>query len=453
VNTSNDYASLSSAQTISEYDKIVLSNYYEGLSIFETEPFVSKLDIYYETSTSGLVNDLLEEIVTDPNDLPTGLTIKQDTGYDFGTGQAAVPTSHPQYGTIAYLYEDTEADDYIGDLDATKSVNAATKDLSFSIQKATRVGDRANITNDLSIEEVSGVYKVKVVGTFVYRGNSNDDIELLVEVNDNVSGGVAFLSVTIQVTNSKPTISSLPASIDIQKDAGENSNVIVSNNNFTNGGLVTGGSFNKYSDVDIDISFPGINLRDLITGDLINFEDYFEKIDTSVDGVYEIKTTSLWTVPNAARFFNQSDADRTMTITATDSGGLTKTTSTIINEDTIVVKQGAIREFSFEVSDDDDINIQNATSARLDNDWYYVWATTGTSSDEPASEVTWDGKPFYLEAFVGNNMYISSDLSRKLGSGKYLLYNESLGVRTRTDIIEVNSDGKVTSILANDLQV
>jgi len=453
VNTSNDYASLSSAQTISEYDKIVLSNYYEGLSIFETEPFVSKLDIYYETSTSGLVSDLLEEIVTNSEDSPTGLTIKQDTGYDFGTGQPAVSTSHQQYGSIAYLYENTEADDYIGDLDATQSQTSidagATKDLSFSIQKATRVGDQANITNSLAIEEVSGVHKVKVVGAFVYRGNNNDDIELLVEVNDNNSGGVAFLSVTIQVTNSKPTISSLPASIDIQKDAGSDSDVVVSSNNFTNGGLVTGGAFNKYSDVDIDHSFPGTNLRDLITGQLINFENYFVTNKTSVEGVYEVKTKSEWNILNATRFFEQSAADRTMTITATDSGGLTTTTSTVINEDDIVTVRGLVYEYAFsDVTEDNALT--TATDQSGDRAVYYAWATTGTGLDpvNPYDDGHFLQNSGYLQLSAGNKLFSKSDLSSTLSAGKYLTIREivQFGSRYEVDVIQVSASG-VVSIL------
>jgi len=427
-------------------DKVILSNYYEGLSIFETEPFVSKLDVYYETSTSGLVSDLLEEIVTDPNDSPTGLTIKQDTGYDFGTGQAAVSTSHPQYGSIAYLYENTEADDYIGDLDATKSVNAATKDLSFSIQKATRVGDQANITNSLAIEEVSGVYKVKVVGAFVYRGNNNDDIQLLVEVNDNVSGGVAFLSVTIQVTNSKPTISSLPASIDIQKDAGVDSDVIVSNNNFTNGGLVTGGFFNKYSDVDIDLSFPGTTLIDLITGQTINFEDYFVAEKTSVEGVYEVKTTGEWDVINATRFFEQSDADRTMTITATDSGGAVTSASTIIDEDDIIIVRGRVYEYTFS-----EVTKDNAESIILSSNTtsYLAWATTGTGSDpiNPFSGLENYEEQGYLELSTGNKLYTKSDLSSFANAGKYITIKDfTTGAFNNytVDVVEVSESGVVS---------
>lgn len=448
VNTTDDYAALSSTQTIDEYDKVVLSNYYEGLSVFETEPFISKLDIYYETSTSGLVKDLTEEIITDVDDLPTGLTIKQDTGYDFGTGQPAVPTSHPQYGTIAYLYENTEADDYIADLDATKSANSGTKDLTFSIQKATRLGDNANITNDLTVQEVSGVSKVKVVGTFVYRGNAFDDIELLVEVNDNISGGTAFLTVTIQVANSKPTLDSLPASIEIQKDAGGNSNVIVSNNNFTNGGLVTGGAFNKYSDVDIDRSFPGTTLTDLITGETIDFEDYFVANKTSVEGVYEVKTTGEWDVINATRFFEQSAADRTMTITATDSGGLATSVSTVINEDDIVTVRGKIFEYTFS-----DITEDNAwttvTSPGGGIGGYYAWATTGTGLD-PVNP--YDGhfleNEGYIQLSTGNKLFSKSDLSSTLSAGKYLTIREivEFNSRWKVDVIQVSASG-VVSIL------
>jgi len=450
TNTTDDYASLSSTQAIDEYDKVVLSNYYEGLSVFETEPFVSKLDIYYETSTGGLVKDLLEEIVTNPDNSPTGLTIKQDTGYDFGAGQAPVSTSHDQYGSIAYLYENTEADDYIGNLDATQSQTSidagATKDLSFSVQKATRVGDQANITNSLAIEEVSGVYKVKVVGAFVYRGNNNDDIELLVEVNDNNSGGVAFLSVTIQVTNSKPTISSLPASIEIQKDAGGNSNVIVSNNNFTNGGLATGGAFNKYSDVDIDHSFPGTTLTDLITGQTINFEDYFVAEKTSVEGVYEVKTTGEWDVTNATRFFEQSTADRTMTIIATDSGGAATSVSTIIDEDNIIVVRGRVYEYTFS-----EVTKDNAESIILSSNTtsYLAWATTGTGSDpiNPFSGLDNYEDQGYLELSTGNKLYTKSDLSSLASAGKYITVKDfTTGAFSNytVDVVEVSASGVVS---------
>jgi hypothetical protein len=55
----------------------------------------------------------------------------------------------------------------------------------------------------------------------------------------------------------------------------KDSNVIVSNNNFTNGGLVTGGSFNKYSDVDITTLFLTTGILDA-NGEEIDFAKYFK---------------------------------------------------------------------------------------------------------------------------------------------------------------------------------
>ena len=413
---------LSSDQTFVRGDKLVLSRYYEGLSVFETEPFVSKLDVYYETSTSGLVKDLTEEIVTDPNDLPTGLTIKQDT-YSFGTGQDPLGVSDDGYGDIAYLYENTTASTYIADLDATEAAaNSGTKNLSFSLQKATRLGDNANITNDLAIQEVSGVNKVKVVGTFVYRGNKFDDIDLLVAVTDNTSGGTAYLSVTVEVANSKPTIDTLPTSISVQVDAGDDSSVISSNNNITNGGLVTGGSFNKYSGLNIDHTFSDPFNQEI---DLL-----FKSFQTSEEGKYELKTTSNWTTTAAAEFFKRSAVDRSLAVTVTDSGGLSKLVTTRIDEDPIVKVEGRVYEYEYStntesnaiasVTDEGKIAI-GAVSSKQGID---VWVTPGTGADPTRPTNMYQSvinqyKP--VDVHTNNKVFIKQDLSIGLPEGKYVI--------------------------------
>jgi len=101
--TNPPQVALSSRQTVKIGDKLVFSRYREGLSVFETEPSKSNIDIYYETSTSGLVADLAREILVDPTKLATDLTIKQDTYTNF-LGQAPLGTTDDGYGSIAYLY-------------------------------------------------------------------------------------------------------------------------------------------------------------------------------------------------------------------------------------------------------------------------------------------------------------------------------------------------------------
>ncbi len=57
----------------------------KDLCVFETEPFESSIEIYYETSTSGLISDLNNSIVTSPGDYatkaPVGISNMVATGW------------------------------------------------------------------------------------------------------------------------------------------------------------------------------------------------------------------------------------------------------------------------------------------------------------------------------------------------------------------------------------
>ncbi len=57
----------------------------KDLCVFETEPFKSSIEIYYETSTSGLISDLNNSIVTSPGDYatkaPVGISSMVSTGW------------------------------------------------------------------------------------------------------------------------------------------------------------------------------------------------------------------------------------------------------------------------------------------------------------------------------------------------------------------------------------
>ena len=136
-----------------------------------------------------------------------------------------------------------------------------------------------------------------------------------------------------------------------------------------------------------------------------------------------------------------------MTITATDSGGLTSTASTIITEDLIVVKSGFIREYSFS-----EVNIENVQSTITSKTAYAIWATTGTGTNDPRSKLV-NNQPYVLKVYPGNNIYTIQDLSTTLGQGKYVIHSDfTIEFNTKKvynyfDVIEVNSDGKTTSIL------
>jgi hypothetical protein len=441
--SSQQAITLSSPQTVIDADKLVFSKYYEGLSVFETEPFFSNIDIYYETSTSGLVADLVKEIVVDQADLPTGLTIKQDT-YSFGAGQDPLGTSGPQYGSRAFLYENTPSGTNIGDLDATEPANATTKNLSFSLRKATVKGTNENVTNKFTIALVSSTYKVQTNGDFVFTG-SNDTISLLIAITDEsvLNGQTAYLEVQVEVKNSVPTITSLPSSLDVRVDAGDNAKVISSSNNYTNGGTLASGFFNKYSDVDITHSFTDPSLNNL-------FKIVTEGLE---DGKYELRTTGDWDIESAQNFFARSglDGSRTVTITATDSGGLSATTSTRIDEDDIVVVNGLIYKYEYQGQSFNEYSLDNVQLA-LKNDQIEIWATAGSSGVDPVHNDYNDVGA--VQVFVNNKIFTHPALTSTLSAGEYVFVTsytlgQYSGVTQTVDIVEISSTGTVASIEAS----
>jgi len=439
---------ISSPQVVTAADKLVFSKYYEGLSVFETEPFFSNIDIYYETSTSGLVADLVKEIVVAQSDLPTGLTIKQDT-YSFGAGQEPLGTSGPQYGSRAFLYENIVSGTNIGDLDATKPASRSTKNLSFSLRKATVKGTNENVTNKFIIVLESSTYKVQTSGDFVFTG-SNDTISLLIAITDeSVSDGqTAYLEVQVEVKNSVPTITSLPSSVSVRIDVGDNAKVISASNDYTNGGALASGFFNKYSDVVITHSFTDNSLNNL-------FKIVTEGLE---DGKYELRTTGEWDIESAQNFFARSglDGSRTITITATDSGGLSATTSTRIDEDSLGLASGWLWEqtnppaagASQQVIADSIYSLVGGTPSN--GTWYYATQGVGSEAPEEQTEAyqrTWD--PGW-KLYVGNKLYTNKNLSSFIPSGTYVglyaYYWGPDGSPAIAQTITVNSSGEITSI-------
>ena len=427
------------------------------------------------------MSDLVEELKVDPDNLPTGLTIKQDQ-YDFGTGQSPVPsTTGNVYGKVAYVYENIytpstpgDAGDfpYIADLDATKAANSGSKDLEFDTYRATNAsGD--NLTNDFAIEEVSGTYKLKAVGTFVYHGKEEkDSISLKIKVKDNIQTPPteAILSVQLVVKNSKPTISTPVSpvhSVSILANAGDNSDVLVSDNEITNGGLKATGGFNKFSDLKVTHTFSD-PFNTATRGR--NVDAFFKIVPDNPQstGKFEVKTTSNWTAENADWFFARTSSDRTMQITVEDSGGLKQLVSVRIDEEQLTVIPGKVWEYVYDTNTQ--ANAEFAITASADGKIAVgavesepgidVWITQGTGSlpsrpnNVPADYITQYGP---VNVHDDNKVYIKQDLSKLLSSKKYVII-ESIGTKSSKtagfgfvvestvgiSIINVDSNGEIT---------
>jgi len=408
---SQEAIDLSSPQSVDDADKLVFSKYYEGLSVFETEPFVSKLDIYYETSTNGLVSDLMDEILLGIGDLPDDIDITQpDT-----LNPLQISTKE------AGFYESATSGTVIGTLSADNN-GSGDGNFVFALDKVTRVSDGTDHTSKFSIALESGSYKLKTAGTFAFRNDLNDVYDVRVSVTD--SGGTNHETIQAIVYNAAPNITAPSSPIQITKYGGENSKVIYTNNSVDNGSEKTSGLFNKYKNVPITFTF----------GDT-SFNQYF-KLGNIVDGSYELLTTSLWDVANAETFFAGSDADRTVTLTATDEYGLTDTATVRIDENTVTIKEGLLVKTTGETTD----NLCDALYPRESAESAIYYATIGTASTAPSTKefqsATW------LILNVDNVVYLDGSLQNTIPEGKYFSFIENNKVR----VVDIGSDGIVDSI-------
>ena len=150
-----------------------------GLSIFETEPFKSGLDIYYETSLSGLVEALNLEIGGATGG-PTGLTI---TSSSFSEGDVA--------NTI------------IGALGATNSTGSNLTNISFTINSVYAQSDlNTNLANNFDIN--SGNLRVK--NPVFYYGSNGESYNFSITAVD-ANGEDHTDNLVITLTNAAPTFS------------------------------------------------------------------------------------------------------------------------------------------------------------------------------------------------------------------------------------------------------
>jgi hypothetical protein len=300
---------------------------YKGLSVFETKPFESILDIYYETSTSGLISDLNESLL------------------DAGQGPYDIKyTSNSNTVDILESYADNAL---IGTITATGyGANAIT---NFEIIKVYYGGNPFNdVTNRCLITLTTGspIYgQLRVDGNrFVHTNSStNDKYTVIVKVTQN-DGISSIGTLYFNVNNSNPILSEVDTTTSVSRAS--TSGVIVidqSGDNwtgrFTNGSTMIGtindannNPFDKFSGCKFTHSIPTPTVTgNGLTEPWSTYDDMFTIVqDTS--GRFVIKTTPIFS-NKIWHFFQETEANRTMTITVTDNNGngLSDTVDVIIN--------------------------------------------------------------------------------------------------------------------------
>jgi len=320
-----------------------------ALNVFETEPFKSKIDVYYETSTAGLVTDLNWSLQLVP-----GLSAPEESSIEFQgtpnvliksfaedktTGSLGTIVASPAPGTVGHTlkYELLNLWSYKADLSKTDFKNR----VSLSSAGALTI-------NDSAISAGAG---------FAYRNSDYDKYDLVVKVSE-YSGkdytGSTTRTLRLQVENRDPSIQLYNSSGSLASSSREASvnfyerfNVKL-DNGFKNSGLASNGgtdSVEKYHGLTYAITFPNIANTQLRTWAERSF-----KVDQRSGGKINILTTWVWEINDnwsqeplnigtpqgqtKQTFFDLLSAERTMTITVSDNDGTPRTdTATLqVNE-------------------------------------------------------------------------------------------------------------------------
>jgi hypothetical protein len=357
----------------------------EGLMVFETKPFESKIDIFYESGTCGLVQDLDDQLEATSNAAnPDNIQISPSNG-EFAESTAIG-------GTVVTV----SADD-----------NTGSSNLSFAIQSAS-TGNGQDVTSKFNINSTSGV--VTLAGGFRRTDTTADTITLNVAVSDP-DAGTAYSAKTLTVTNSAPT-STGPSSVNIPNNAGNAYTVAT----FT---IKNGTTITSEDHIGLSVSHAVGNT---------NFNNYF---NTSISGnTLTVKTTSQWTVSNANTFFGNSSANRTITITIDDglNANNTATDTVIVNQQTTSVSG------TLHISDNTAVcDFCGATQGT-----FYAVASSGTTPTVVNGE---------LRVHTGNQIYTNVGLTNNASAGDYFYENDSAQYPDEGYYcVTVNSSGQVTAV-------
>jgi len=199
------------------------------LVVLETKPVSSMLDIYFETSTSGLISDLNESILASTGALPSQISITSTTF-----------TEANQSGTI------------IGVLSSNDSSGNQLSGESYILVSVFDFGGN----NRTSEFQINGS-QLKTTTTFTHQNRPTDDFLATIQVTDN-AGNTFNENIQLELLNIGPTIFSGGGSMNIgvnTEDGTEIRTIVATNgsvNSLTNTqglsyAITLGNSENKFS--------------------------------------------------------------------------------------------------------------------------------------------------------------------------------------------------------------
>lgn len=180
-----------------------------NLAVFETEPFKSKLDLFFETSSCGLISDLNAKINAPGSASPNSLVIRNlaDTAVDDDFPESTVDDS------FIFILKVYDADN--------NELTVSSDNLSISVQSVQRLYNSVNIgsVNDFSAENDNGVIKLKLVNAQQYLNSPANAFELVLRAT--TSGGANNFTKTIYITNNDVDLGFISPNTCVGYTAGE----------------------------------------------------------------------------------------------------------------------------------------------------------------------------------------------------------------------------------------
>ena len=174
---------------------------WQDLGVFETEPTKSVLDIYYETSSSGLISDLNVEVGTDGP-----FSLRDASGNDSATGSLQfILSENDDINSPATLY--FEAFDSSG---SSCADNGNTMSIVSVVDGSTPVNDR---TSDFSIEQHPTnlrLFRIESNALFMFGENANtlESYTFVIRVTANTITNDITLN-NCRLVNDPPVVSDI----------------------------------------------------------------------------------------------------------------------------------------------------------------------------------------------------------------------------------------------------
>ena len=245
------------------------------LAVYETEPDVSAIDIFWESASSGLISDLNYDVLT---------------GFDGAVG----------FENFTFTFNETNL---VGDtlnsqwFDAVNNVGSA---IAADIQSYTVTSGRGNVTGDFIFEKETNPaspnfnkFRILLNSNYEFLNDSPINDVFNFEITLAVGTDVSVLQLgPYSLVNSAPSLANAPSNPYVFDELQDVNTPIATFSPAYNGSSITGGAFNSGNGISWEINFsgPGAGLFtiDSTTGELFVVDPV-----TTPTGAY-YGTLSVW---------------------------------------------------------------------------------------------------------------------------------------------------------------